>query len=127
MAKYLPHPRREFRRHYLQWVRKNVRLVLGLALGVIISLVAITVPFLVFTTTTVHSYYFLGLLHAVILASYLFLVHAAFLAHDREAIWHLRGTWVRRTLAVGFSEPSANASSGAGWTASPFSGATWIT
>ena len=93
MAKYLPYPRREFRRLYLRWIRSNLKVVLGLTAAAIISLAVITITFLVLGTATVFAYYVLGVVHAAVLASYLFLVHAAFLAHDREAIWHLRGAW----------------------------------
>lgn len=93
MAKYLPYPRREFRRRYRRWVRSNVKAVLVLIAAAIVSLAAITIPFLVLGKATVVVYYGLGLAHAVIVAVYLLLAHSAFLAHDREAIWHLRGAW----------------------------------
>jgi hypothetical protein len=39
------------------------------------------------------KWYVLGLLHAAIAAAFLFLLHSAFLAHDRSAILHVRGAW----------------------------------
>lgn len=34
-----------------------------------------------------------GVLQASIVAGYLHLLHSTFLAHDSEAIWHVRGAW----------------------------------
>lgn len=93
MAKYLPYPRREFRRLYRQWVKRNWKVVLALTAGAIASLAAITIPFLMLGGAGAFSYYVLGLMHAVVVASYLALAHSAFLAHERDAIRHLRGAW----------------------------------
>jgi hypothetical protein len=70
-----------------------VKVVLVLVVAAVVSLAAITVPFLMLGTETVATYYVLGLSHAFILASCLLIAHSAFLAHDREAIWQLRGAW----------------------------------
>lgn len=93
MAKYLPYPRREFRRRYRRWIRSNLKLVAAIILAAILSLAITTVVFMGLGRGTLFANYLLGLSHAALIASYLSLVHAAFLAHDREAIWQLRGAW----------------------------------
>lgn len=42
---------------------------------------------------TALSWYLLGAMQATVVAMFLHLLQAAYLAHDREAIWHLRGAW----------------------------------
>jgi len=93
MAKYLPYPRREFRRRYRHWVRSNLKLVAAVTAAVAASLALITILFVALAPSTNVVYYLLGLVHATVIASYLFLVHSAFLAHDGGAIWQLRGAW----------------------------------
>lgn len=93
MARYLPYSRREFRRRYRHWARSNLKLLVVLTLAVATSLIVITIIFRVLGSSASLAYYVLGLVHAALVASYLFLLHSAFLAHDREAIWHLRGAW----------------------------------
>lgn len=92
MTKFLPYPRRELRRRQMRWAKSNAVLVLVVTGGMVAVLAVVTLLFSLGTTTSLNSYA-LGVVHAVVVASFLFLLHTAFLAHDREAIWHLRGAW----------------------------------
>jgi hypothetical protein len=60
---------------------------------VVLLIAAETCLFTVILTPTAFTWWLLGLFQAAVIAIYLHMLHAAFLAHDREAIWHLRGAW----------------------------------
>ncbi|NYD43233.1 hypothetical protein [Nocardioides panaciterrulae] len=47
----------------------------------------------VLLTPTAFTWWLLGVFQATLVAAYLHILHSAFLATDREAIWHLRGAW----------------------------------
>lgn len=93
MTRYQPYSRRVWRRLFAAWFRKNLGLLLGITGGVIILIAAETVIFTVILTPTAFTCWLLGLFQATVVAIYLHMLHAAFLANDREAIWHLRGAW----------------------------------
>jgi hypothetical protein len=61
--------------------------------GVVTLIAAGTIVITVVLTPTAFTWWLLGLFQATMVAIYLHILHAAFLAHDREAIWHLRGAW----------------------------------
>lgn len=92
MTKYLPYPRREFRRRHQRWIRSNARVVLSLTVGALVLGVVVTL-LLRLGRESSFTWYFLGALHTALLASYLYMLFATFIAHDKEAIWHLRGAW----------------------------------
>ncbi len=93
MGKYKPYSRREFRRRLIDWIRQNVKLVVLLTVGMFTLFVFETVLLAAVVQPTAVSWWLLGLLQAALVAAYLHLLHAGFLAHDREAIRHLRGAW----------------------------------
>lgn len=93
MTKYQPYSRRVWRRLFGTWVRKNLGLIVGITTGVIVLIAAETVVFTVILTPNAFTWWLLGLFQATVVAIYLHMLHAAFLANDREAIWHLRGAW----------------------------------
>lgn len=93
MTKFRPYSSREFRRRFAEWVRRNLKTVLVLTAGTIGLLTALTILLVMLMPAFGFKWYALGSLHAVVIAAYLHLLRSAFLAHDREAIWHLRGAW----------------------------------
>lgn len=93
MSKHHPYSRREFRRRLLIWLRRNLTLVAGLTVGLTVVLVVTTGLLL---TTGIHSgfkWWLLGSLQTTMVAAYLHMLHTGFLAHDAEAIRHVRGAW----------------------------------
>lgn len=93
MTKYQPYSRRVWRRLFGMWVRSNLGLIVGITAGVIVLIAAETVVFTVILTPNAFTWWLLGLFQATVVGLYLHMLHAAFLASDREAIWHLRGAW----------------------------------
>jgi hypothetical protein len=93
MSKYRPFSRREFRRRFLQWSKKNLLLIAILTAGVIGLLTVEVFLFTVVMTPNAFTWWLLGAFPATLVAVYLHLLHAAFLANDGQAIWHLRGAW----------------------------------
>ena len=93
MTRYKPYSRRELRRGFLTWARQNLKAVVLLTLGALGLLVFETYLLVVMVPGTASKWYLLGVLQAAVVAIYLHLLHAAFLAHDRAAILHLRGAW----------------------------------
>lgn len=93
MGRYKPYSRRELRVRFRAWARHNWRL-LALSLGGAATLIALESASIGwFLPHSPLKWYVLGALHAAIVAAVLFLLHSAFLAHDREAILHMRGAW----------------------------------
>jgi hypothetical protein len=92
VAKFEPYSRRVLRRRRAAWLRRNavVVTVVVLGLGIILGFSTFVV---VATMTGALRWYLLGAVHAGLTATGLHLVHLAFLANDREALWHLRGAW----------------------------------
>jgi hypothetical protein len=93
LTKFRPYSSREFRRRFLEWVGRNLRTVSVLSAGTSGLLVALTLLLLVLMPASGFKWYALGTIHVGVIAVYLHLLRSAFLAHDREAIWHLRGAW----------------------------------
>ena len=92
VAKFEPYSRGVLRRRRAAWLRRNavVVTVVVLGLGTILGFSTFVV---VATVTGALRWYLLGAVHAGLTATGLHLVHSAFLANDREALWHLRGAW----------------------------------
>jgi hypothetical protein len=91
MARIVSYPARQLKRRRNAWMRRNATVaavvVAGVVvLGVIVSLILLTVPMPV-------RLYGLGLTHAGLIAAGLHLLNSAFLAHDQEAVWQMRGAW----------------------------------
>src|SRR3954470_24452916 len=93
MVRYHPYSRRVFRRRLLLWIRRNLALVVALTIGVLALVAGLTVFLAVVLTPSAFTWWVLGLSQATMIAAYLHIMHAAFLAQDREAIVHLRGAW----------------------------------
>ncbi|MGO4257929.1 hypothetical protein [Marmoricola sp. RAF53] len=93
MAKFQPYSRRVWRRRFAAWARHNRRLMVGATAFVGISLVLEAVLFTVFVTPNGFSWWLLGVVQTSIVYATWHILYSAFLAHDREAIWHLRGAW----------------------------------
>lgn len=93
MTKYQAYSREEWRRRFQEWVLGNRRLALGATATVIVVLGLETLFFTVVITQTPFTWWLLGVVQATIIFATFHLLHSAFLAHDREAIWHLRGAW----------------------------------
>lgn len=93
MAKFSPYPRREYGRLFRAWARRNLKALAVVGVGVIVLLAIETVLIVLFVPASSFRWWLLGALQAAIVAVGLHLTNAAFLAHEREAIWQLRGAW----------------------------------
>ena len=93
MAKYRPFSRREFRRRQREWMWQRRWRFVGLMFGVVALLILETVILTVVMHRSAFTWWLLGVVQAVLACCLVFFTHLAFLAHDREAIWHLRGAW----------------------------------
>lgn len=92
MPRYQPYSRRALRALFRRWVVKNRKwLAAGWAVAAAV-VVLDTVILSAFWHLPGRSY-LLGVMHAAIVAGFAHLTHTAFLANNREAIWHLRGAW----------------------------------
>ncbi|WP_224277821.1 NERD domain-containing protein [Nocardioides lacusdianchii] len=91
MAKTESYPARQLRHRRNAWMRRNAKIV-GLvvvgtiALGAFASVLMLTVPM-------PARLYVLGATHASLVAAGFHLLNTAFLAHDQQAVWQMRGAW----------------------------------
>ncbi len=91
MTSNASYPARQLRSRRNAWMRRNVMMVTATAGGVLAlcgigSLLLLTIPMPL-------RLYILGLTHAGLIAAGLHLVNSAFLAHDQQAVWQMRGAW----------------------------------
>lgn len=93
MSKFSPYPRAQYNRLFRAWARRHLKALALLAVGVIVLLAVETALMVVFVPASNFRWWLLGALQAAIVAVGLHLTNAAFLAHEREAIWQLRGAW----------------------------------
>jgi len=95
VSRFLAYSRRELRVRFRAWVRLNARLVSLMTLGALVLLVVETlvIVMLLPDEMTAFKWYVLGVVHAAIIAVLGVMLWASFLAHDREAIRHVRGAW----------------------------------
>jgi hypothetical protein len=93
MPKYRAFSRRVLRARFRTWARGNWKAILLLAIGALALIGVETYLILGVGERPVWKWYVLGVLHAVVTAAFLIALAATFLAHDREAILHLRGAW----------------------------------
>lgn len=91
MSRTVSFPARQLRRRRTQWLRRNTVLVVAATTGTISVGVVLTA--IVWALTMPGKYYVLGVLHAALIAALLHLLNSAFLAHDQEGVWQLRGAW----------------------------------
>jgi hypothetical protein len=82
-----------WRSRLADWGRRNRKLITGATAVVLALIAAETVLITVVLTPTAFTWWLLGVFQATLVAAYLHVLHSAFLATDREAIWHLRGAW----------------------------------
>jgi hypothetical protein len=93
VTKYRSFPRRQLRRLFWAWARDDWKRLAGVAAGAA-SLITFETAVLVASTIDVAvRWYVIGALHVAIVAVFLGAIATTFLAHQREAIWYLRGAW----------------------------------
>lgn len=93
MPKHHPYSRVEFRRRLSVWLRHNLTLVAGLTIGLLVAIALIVAVLLVTMPASPFMWWLLGALPTAMVAAYLHLLHSGFLAHDANAIRHVRGAW----------------------------------
>jgi hypothetical protein len=91
MTKTESYPARQLRRRRNAWMRRNVRIVVILVVGTLVLGAVSSV--LLLTTPMPVRLYLLGVTHAGMIAAGLHLMNSAFLAHDQQAVWQMRGAW----------------------------------
>jgi cytochrome b subunit of formate dehydrogenase len=93
MQKTQPYSRREFRRRLRGWLRKNLKLIAVLTIGLIVLIATITGLVLAIGPASPFTGWSLGALQMGMVAAYAHVLHTGFLAHDTDAIRHVRGAW----------------------------------
>lgn len=93
MTRFSPYPRRAYAALFRSWARRNMRLMALFGVGVGTLLVFETAVMVLFVPAGAFRWWLLGALQTAVVAAALHLVSTAFLAHEREAIWKLRGAW----------------------------------
>ena len=93
MAKFAPYSRHELRRSLIEWVKRNIKVVLVATAGAIALICIESVVLLRLVPDTAFKWYLLGAVHVGVIAAFAHLLHVAFLAHDRRALMHMRGAW----------------------------------
>ncbi|MDT9594236.1 hypothetical protein RDV89_14225 [Nocardioides zeae] len=91
MGKFDPYSRRELRRRRRAWLLER-KTMLALQLAVAVALFAFVTPIVWFTLPIGDGrWYVLGVLHTVVVAAWLHVLHETHLASDAKAIQHVRG------------------------------------
>lgn len=93
MSKHHPYSRLEFRRRLKAWLIRNLRLVGALTAGLVALIALVAALLLAAAPDSRLTWWLLGVMPTAITAAYLHVLHTAFMAHDSEAIWHVRGAW----------------------------------
>lgn len=93
MARFAPYSRRELRRSFIVWLRRNPKVVAGICAGAVVLIFLETVLLVQLVPSTPFKWYLLGAVHVGVVAAFVHLLHVAFLAHDRRALTHTRGAW----------------------------------
>jgi Nuclease-related domain len=88
-----PYSRREFRRRLRDWLRRNLKLIALLTIGLVALIAVITSLVLATGPASPFTWWLLGVLQTGMVATYAHLLHTGFLAHDTDAIRHVRGAW----------------------------------
>ena len=91
MASTASYPARQLMRRRNAWMRRNAKIVGVVVVGTIALCAFACVPML--TVPMPARLYVLGAAHASFVAAGLHLLYSAFLAHDQQAVWQLRGAW----------------------------------
>jgi membrane protein YdbS with pleckstrin-like domain len=90
MTRFAPYPRRAYRDLFKAWARSNKKLLAILALALVTLLAFETALILTLVPDGDFRWWFLGALQTALIAIILHVVNAAFLAHERGALWQLR-------------------------------------
>jgi hypothetical protein len=93
MSEFSPYPRRAYVALFRGWAQRNLKLLVLCGVGVIALLAFETALMVLFVPASGFRWWFLGALQTAVVAAALHLINTAFLAHEREAIWQLRGAW----------------------------------
>ncbi|WP_141014955.1 nuclease-related domain-containing protein [Nocardioides sambongensis] len=93
MTRFAPYPRRAYSNLFKAWARRNKKSLALLTFGLLVLLAFETAVILTLFPDGRFQWWFLGGLQAALIATALHFVNAAFLAHERQAIWQLRGAW----------------------------------
>jgi hypothetical protein len=93
MTRFSPYPRRAYAALFRVWARRNLKLLVLCGVGVIAVLAFETALMVLFVPASGFRWWLLGALQMAVVAAALHLINTAFLAHEREAIWQLRGAW----------------------------------
>lgn len=92
MGDIKPFSQRQLRRRRRAWLARNRRL-LALVVPATLLLAAVLTLAMSLLADGEMRWYLIGLTHAGAVAAVLHLLNTAFLAHDREAVLHVRGAW----------------------------------
>lgn len=93
VARFAAYSRREMRRGRRAWLRRNWTRVVGATAILAVTGALVTASVAATVQSPTARWYSLGVLHAVLVTSYLWILNTAVLASDQQAIWHLRGAW----------------------------------
>ncbi|GAB3785199.1 hypothetical protein [Nocardioides ungokensis] len=93
MRKYRPYSRYQLRLLRRHWIRRNLTAITLVTAGGLTIAVAVTILQLKIGGHGPITYYCLGAFDVAVVAAFLHLLHAAFLATDRQAMHHVRGAW----------------------------------
>jgi hypothetical protein len=91
--KYEPYSRRELRRRQGAWRRRNWRRLTVATAVFVATGVLVTAVFMTIGAPSSFRWYFIGVFHAAMVATYYWFTSVAVLASDQNAIRHLRGAW----------------------------------
>lgn len=93
MPNHHPYSRREFRRRLRLWIHRNWKLFAALSAGLLALIAVSAAVLLALVPDSGFRWWLLGALPTGMVAAWLHLIHTAFLAHDANAIWDVRGAW----------------------------------
>lgn len=93
MAKFEPFPRSRFRELRNAWLRRHRARVAGLAVAVGVLLVLEYLLLVVIGEPSAFRWWLLGVVQAALVGTFLVVVQVAFVVHDRQALWQMRGAW----------------------------------
>lgn len=93
MPRFRPYPRRTYTHLFRAWAARNVLLFVAAGVGAAALLAFETAIVVMLMPHNGFRWWFLGTVQTAVVAAFLHLLNAAFLAHEREAIWQLRGAW----------------------------------
>lgn len=92
MGDIKPFSRRQLGRRRRAWLARN-RTLIAVAVPAALLLAAVLTLAVALVANGEMRWYLIGLTHAGTVAAVLHLFNTAFLAHDREAMLHVRGAW----------------------------------